>query len=200
MEEVRSKRQPIVITKRSKQIAKLVLADEPKDDFIGLFFFSSRRRHTISDRDWSSDVCSSDLVGCGSGVGGIALAKRGIGLSPVVLADINQEALRLAEVNAELAAVQAETVESDVLRGVHGEFDLVIANPPYLRDDAHRIYRDGGGEYGEQLSQRITRESIDRLSTMAKGGRLLLYTGAAIVAGEDTFLRSVQSDLSRPGV
>src|SRR5215207_11439158 len=25
------------------------------------FFFSSRRRHTSSTRDWSSDVCSSDL-------------------------------------------------------------------------------------------------------------------------------------------
>src|SRR5699024_12028574 len=29
------------------------------------FFFSSRRRHTRSKRDWSSDVCSSDLVLCG---------------------------------------------------------------------------------------------------------------------------------------
>src|SRR6266513_2654090 len=27
------------------------------------FFFSSRRRHTSSKRDWSSDVCSSDLPG-----------------------------------------------------------------------------------------------------------------------------------------
>src|SRR5438105_2618075 len=27
-----------------------------------LFFFSSRRRHTRSTRDWSSDVCSSDLT------------------------------------------------------------------------------------------------------------------------------------------
>src|SRR5699024_710993 len=26
------------------------------------FFFSSRRRHTRSKRDWSSDVCSSDLM------------------------------------------------------------------------------------------------------------------------------------------
>src|SRR5438270_13942837 len=26
------------------------------------FFFSSRRRHTIFDCDWSSDVCSSDLA------------------------------------------------------------------------------------------------------------------------------------------
>src|SRR6266705_2328395 len=30
-------------------------------DFIVLFFFSSRRRHTRSYGDWSSDVCSSDL-------------------------------------------------------------------------------------------------------------------------------------------
>src|SRR2546421_11275581 len=28
-----------------------------------VLFFSSRRRHTRSDRDWSSDVCSSDLIG-----------------------------------------------------------------------------------------------------------------------------------------
>src|SRR5690349_23361269 len=28
------------------------------------FFFSSRRRHTRSLRDWSSDVCSSDLALC----------------------------------------------------------------------------------------------------------------------------------------
>src|SRR5438105_5963415 len=27
-----------------------------------IFFFSSRRRHTRSTRDWSSDVCSSDLL------------------------------------------------------------------------------------------------------------------------------------------
>src|SRR5699024_11601991 len=28
------------------------------------FFFSSRRRHTRSKRDWSSEVCSSDLSYC----------------------------------------------------------------------------------------------------------------------------------------
>src|SRR5436305_10443335 len=28
-----------------------------------MFFFSSRRRHTRCGRDWSSDVCSSDLIG-----------------------------------------------------------------------------------------------------------------------------------------
>src|SRR5436309_13845399 len=31
--------------------------------FFFFFFFSSRRRHTRFSRDWSSDVCSSDLDG-----------------------------------------------------------------------------------------------------------------------------------------
>src|SRR5690606_39441025 len=31
------------------------------------FFFSSRRRHTSFSRDWSSDVCSSDLATAGGG-------------------------------------------------------------------------------------------------------------------------------------
>src|SRR6266511_1172481 len=35
------------------------LADNSSID--GCFFFSSRRRHTRFSRDWSSDVCSSDL-------------------------------------------------------------------------------------------------------------------------------------------
>ena len=30
--------------------------------FVVFFFFSSRRRHTRCSRDWSSDVCSSDLM------------------------------------------------------------------------------------------------------------------------------------------
>src|SRR2546422_6159028 len=32
------------------------------------FFFSSRRRHTRCSRDWSSDVCSSDLVATQTGL------------------------------------------------------------------------------------------------------------------------------------
>src|SRR5688572_16900462 len=36
------------------------------EDFYEIsFFFSSRRRHTRFDCDWSSDVCSSDLVHSG---------------------------------------------------------------------------------------------------------------------------------------
>src|SRR5215469_14270782 len=39
------------------------------DAIILFFFFSSRRRHTRSLRDWSSDVCSSDLLGGALAVG-----------------------------------------------------------------------------------------------------------------------------------
>src|SRR5690606_40049301 len=36
--------------------------------FVIFFFFSSRRRHTRFSRDWSSDVCSSDLATFGDGI------------------------------------------------------------------------------------------------------------------------------------
>src|SRR5256884_6435357 len=40
------------------------VAGLPKERLaVGYFFFSSRRRHTRCSRDWSSDVCSSDLTG-----------------------------------------------------------------------------------------------------------------------------------------
>src|SRR6266513_5477140 len=40
-----------------------------------IFFFSSRRRHTRSKRDWSSDVCSSDLSQGGNS--GVVLHRPG---------------------------------------------------------------------------------------------------------------------------
>src|SRR5690625_5714682 len=48
------------------------------------FFFSSRRRHTRWPRDWSSDVCSSDLglavvlVLVGRGIGSFISEGRGV--------------------------------------------------------------------------------------------------------------------------
>src|SRR5690625_7219204 len=55
------------------------------------FFFSSRRRHTRWPRDWSSDVCSSDLparsaiVVIGSSVACWAIARSGFSADIVVL-------------------------------------------------------------------------------------------------------------------
>src|SRR2546429_2338945 len=36
--------------------------DSNENGLLFIFFFSSRRRHTRCSRDWSSDVCSSDLL------------------------------------------------------------------------------------------------------------------------------------------
>src|SRR5688572_28054760 len=38
------------------------LSEQERMETLGSFFFSSRRRHTRFDCDWSSDVCSSDLA------------------------------------------------------------------------------------------------------------------------------------------
>src|SRR6476646_11140451 len=43
----------------AKVVTHVLSAGSPADYF---FFFSSRRRHTMSLCDWSSDVCSSDLL------------------------------------------------------------------------------------------------------------------------------------------
>src|SRR5439155_16828847 len=56
---------------RSMRAAQVVVHDLKIGNGVGLgplredhvFFFSSRRRHTRWPRDWSSDVCSSDLGG-----------------------------------------------------------------------------------------------------------------------------------------
>src|SRR5437660_5630783 len=53
------------------------------------FFFSSRRRHTRWPRDWSSDVCSSDLIKRGIWpVAGCDEAGRGPLAGPVVAAAV----------------------------------------------------------------------------------------------------------------
>src|SRR6266511_5340616 len=43
------------------------------------FFFSSRRRHTRFSRDWSSDVCSSDLTGGLDDLGGLDIDAALVG-------------------------------------------------------------------------------------------------------------------------
>src|SRR5690349_22770700 len=44
--------------------------------FLFFFFFSSRRRHTRSLRDWSSDVCSSDLLLQGAPTAAVSASPR----------------------------------------------------------------------------------------------------------------------------
>lgn len=134
----------------------------------------SRREHLVD-------------FGAGSGVGAIVAAKHADGVS---LLDINPNALRLARANALHAEISfrisgAERwrfLNAGALQAVEGAIDCIIANPPYIADPAHRAYRDGGGMHGGELSMAWAREAAARLQ---RGGAFLLYTGSAIIGGED---------------
>ncbi|QXE10540.1 MULTISPECIES: methyltransferase [Pseudomonas] len=127
-------------------------------------------------------------IGCGAGVGAILIA-RARREAQVLAVDINPAALRLTAINAALAeVVNVEVQASDVLQGTDGDFDLIVANPPYMADPAGRAYRHGGGSLGAGLSLRIVEQALNRL---APGGSLLLYTGVAMVDGRDPFFDTV---------
>lgn len=131
-------------------------------------------------------------IGCGSGAGGL-LATHLCAGAATALNDINPLALRYAAINAAAAGVQAELALGDALASVTGDFDLIVSNPPYLVDDTLRAYRHGGDGLGRALSVRIAREALQRLRP---GGRLVLYTGVAIVQGVDPFIAELAPALN----
>ena len=139
-------------------------------------------------------------VGCGSGAGGVVAARALSKMLPgtpleISMNDINPLALRYTAVNATAAGIAFKAALGNALRAVKGEFDLIISNPPYLEDAGKRAYRHGGAGLGRALSVRIGKEAIGRLTP---GGRLLLYTGVAIVDGVDAFLADMQPLLADP--
>ncbi|BBH45754.1 class I SAM-dependent methyltransferase [Pseudomonas sp. KU43P] len=131
-------------------------------------------------------------IGCGSGIGALLVA-RAAPHAQVSAVDINPMALRYTAINAVLAAIANVSVEpSDLLAGITGTFDLIVANPPYMLDAGRRTYRHGGGPLGAELSLRIVEQACERL---AVGGTLLLYSGVAVVEGRDTLLETVHQRL-----
>lgn len=120
-------------------------------------------------------------IGGGTGVGALVAASLFPGAS-VAMTEVNAEAVRLAHANAAAAGTGLRILQADDLTGVGVPIDLAIANPPYIADDAQRIYRDGGGRLGAGASLAMAQMAGERL---APGGRLILYTGTAIVEGED---------------
>ncbi|CAB5519256.1 50S ribosomal protein L3 glutamine methyltransferase [Pseudomonas putida] len=134
-------------------------------------------------------------IGCGTGVGALLIA-RAAQHAQVSAVDINPLALRYTAINAALAGVGNLSVEpSDLLDGISGTFDLIVANPPYMLDASERVYRHGGGALGAQLSLRIVEQACERLSP---AGTLLLYTGVAIVEGRDALLEAIRLRLAGP--
>jgi methylase of polypeptide subunit release factors len=131
-------------------------------------------------------------IGIGAGPGAILTALAFPG-AQVFGVDINPKALRLTRINAALAGAEVEARESNLLNEVEGDFDLIVANPPYLVDASERAYRHGGGPLGAGLSLAILDCALERLTPT---GTLLLYTGAAMMNGTDPFREAVEKRLA----
>src|SRR5690606_40435944 len=63
------------------------------------FFFSSRRRHTRFSRDWSSDVCSSDLAAFAAAAAGPDPAGESVVIGARLAAEIAAVAERYPEID-----------------------------------------------------------------------------------------------------
>src|SRR2546428_851903 len=102
-----------------------------------VFFFSSRRRHTRSDRDWSSDVCSSDLDLP------VRPAAAAVGLQP-----------------HDPVVQQVDVVVVWVIGGVHRQaVDRVGPDRGIPRRSDPRGLRQGGSRHGEEQRQRACQHS-----------------------------------------
>src|SRR5699024_1103690 len=111
-------------------------------EFSTIVFFASRRRHTRSKRDWSSDVCSSDLqffrvidragaIGVGSTTAGLALGLVGFAVAT--------QCTRILS-----AALRARDALLGGSRGwlIVGAVSLVVVRPSPQRSaaEAARVY------------------------------------------------------------
>lgn len=151
-------------------------------------FRFSRLVEEVLRESWPHPVRTLVDIGCGSGAGAILAAEA---LDPstlrrVVLRDCNPRALDYAATNVALNLTpHAELSLGEVLADLDTEFDLIIANPPYmLGDGLQRAYRDGGGLGGVEIALRFL---SDGLRHLAPGGRMVLYTGTPIIGGHDQF-------------
>lgn len=134
-------------------------------------------------------------LGTGSGAGAIAAARLLPG-AQLHLIDINPRALSYAQVNLRHAGLEAELSSGSGLEAVAEPFDLVIANPPFMHDAAGRAYRHGGEMLGSAVS---VDWAVAAAAKVAPGGRVLLYTGSAIVAGVDRLELALRERLQGKG-
>ena len=124
-------------------------------------------------------------VGTGSGVIALTLAAE-LPKAEVLAVDISPEALALARENAEKLGLAGRVrfLQGDLLEGVDGAFDLIVANLPYIpggeiaglaREVQHdpRLALDGGPE-GVEIIKRLIAQARGHLNP---GGRLVLEIG-----------------------
>jgi len=124
-------------------------------------------------------------VGTGSGVIALTLAAE-IPAARVEAVDISPEALSLAQENALKVSLQDRVRfhQSDLLSGVEGSFDLIVANLPYIpRGEIAGLSREvqydpmlalDGGPIGSEIIVRLLEQAKTHLNP---GGRIALEIG-----------------------
>lgn len=128
------------------------------------------------------DLTCLDLC-TGSGCIGISLAK--LAGMEVTLSDISEAALAVAYKNASVLAPQCSLVQSDLFENIPQRFDVIVSNPPYIRDDVIetldpevRAYEPrtalSGGADGLSFYRRI---AADAPAHLRENGRLYLEIG-----------------------
>lgn len=126
-------------------------------------------------------------IGSGSGIIAIMLAKS-FPQAQLTAIDISQEALEIAQENAQTQQVKINFLQSDLFNQIHEEkFDLIISNPPYiayneldLMDESVKKYEPQqalfAGEKGLDIYQRISQEVPPYIEG---GGQILFEIGFA---------------------
>lgn len=73
-------------------------------------------------------------IGTGSGCIPITIKKH---LPPSIITgvDISKEALEVAKSNATSNNVNINFIESDIFTNINDKYDIIISNPPYIRED-----------------------------------------------------------------
>src|SRR5699024_11762726 len=109
--------------------------------FYLFFFFSSRRRHTRSKRDWSSDVCSSDLLflaACGGSKADLVVTSFTDELQDVI--DVFEEK---HDVTVDLQIIPTEdytTTLQPALESGEGAPDVFTGEIVYLKKSVEQDY------------------------------------------------------------
>ena len=77
-----------------------------------------------------------NILDLGTGSGCIAITlKKELPSAHVTAVDISKEALEVAQKNATELNADVTFLESDMLENVKGKFDIIVSNPPYIRND-----------------------------------------------------------------
>jgi release factor glutamine methyltransferase len=125
-----------------------------------------------------ANVEAPRVVDVGTGTGAIALAIADEHPGAVVTAtDVSPDALALAAENAAALALRVELVETSLLDGLAGPFELVVSNPPYVTagevDDLQPEVRD--------WEPRIAVVADDQTASIAQAARDVLSPGGVLV-------------------